>query len=155
MSCVIGKMLLYWNNIFHVCRYLVVTTALAALAALAALVTLAALAALACVALACVALACVALACVALACVALACVAAARQSVLATVSASIFPANNATSFDFTALASVFSNTKTLSHGVYIISKENKLSRDQLFFKIREGQCAICFVMCNIFFWRWS
>ena len=145
MSCVIGKMLLYWNNIFHVCRYLVVTTALAALAALAALVTLAALAALACVA----------LACVALACVALACVAAARQSVLATVSASIFPANNATSFDFTALASVFSNTKTLSHGVYIISKENKLSRDQLFFKIREGQCAICFVMCNIFFWRWS
>ena len=143
MSCVIGKMLLYWNNIFHVCRYLVVTTALAALAALA------------CVALACVALACVALACVALACVALACVAAARQSVLATVSASIFPANNATSFDFTALASVFSNTKTLSHGVYIISKENKLSRDQLFFKIREGQCAICFVMCNIFFWRWS
>ena len=116
-----------------------------ALAALAALVTLAALAALACVA----------LACVALACVALACVAAARQSVLATVSASIFPANNATSFDFTALASVFSNTKTLSHGVYIISKENKLSRDQLFFKIREGQCAICFVMCNIFFWRWS
>ena len=135
MSCVIGKMLLYWNNIFHVCRYLVVTTALAALAALAALVTLAALAALACVA--------------------LACVAAARQSVLATVSASIFPANNATSFDFTALASVFSNTKTLSHGVYIISKENKLSRDQLFFKIREGQCAICFVMCNIFFWRWS
>ena len=136
------------------------TTALAALAALTALAALAALAALTCVTLTCVTLtcvtlACVALACVALACVALACVAAVRQSVLATVSASIFLANNATSFDFTALASVFSNTKTLSHGVYIISKENKLSRDQFFFKIREGQCAICFVMCNIFFWWWS
>ena len=40
------------------------------------------------------------------------------HSVFATVSASIFLVNNATSSDFAALACVFSNTEALSHGVY-------------------------------------
>ena len=41
-----------------------------------------------------------------------------RRSVLATVSASIFTADNAASSHFAALAGVFSFTEALSHGVY-------------------------------------
>jgi hypothetical protein len=41
-----------------------------------------------------------------------------RQSVFATVRASIFLANNATSSYFSAFACVFSNTEAFSHGLY-------------------------------------
>jgi hypothetical protein len=41
-----------------------------------------------------------------------------RRSVLATVGASIFMADNAASSHFAALAGVFSFTEALSHGVY-------------------------------------
>ena len=41
-----------------------------------------------------------------------------RRSVLATVCASVFLADNATSSDFTTFACVFSNTKALSHSLY-------------------------------------
>ena len=41
-----------------------------------------------------------------------------RRSVLATIGASIFTADNAASSHFATLASVFSFTEALSHGVY-------------------------------------
>jgi len=122
-------MLLRWNNIFHdvndyrryVVGRLVVATALAALSALTALTALAALAALAALS-ALSALSALtdrmALAGVALAASVFRVVSAMRHSVLATVGASIFTADNAASSHFAALTGVFSFTEAFSHGVY-------------------------------------
>ncbi len=93
-------------------------TALAALAALPALTALTALTALAALSALTALSALSALAGVALAASVFRVVSAMRRSVLATVGASIFTADNAASFYFAALAGVFSFTEALSHGIY-------------------------------------